>query len=201
MAGHLDGRPDRTRGVGPAGRRNGSGPPARRPHRCAVGAVGLLGRGTGVADVLAPLRLRLRRRAGARVSGRSTTPTARSVSSPWSWRRASRSGPRRTTTSTVCRARSCATLTSWPTGRTASDSGRWSASCTTPPRSSGRTSANWVGASRTDDARPVGPGRRPVAGGGRVRDRSGGVVRLPYLYQYCEDFPDPRVLTTAARLS
>jgi hypothetical protein len=28
-----------------------------------------------------------------------------------------------------------------------------------------------------------------------------GVVRLPYLYQYCEDFPDPRVLTTAALLS
>ncbi|MFZ2963338.1 MAG: peroxiredoxin-like family protein [Rhodoglobus sp.] len=28
----------------------------------------------------------------------------------------------------------------------------------------------------------------------------GGVVRLGYSYQYCEDFPDPRVLTTAARL-
>jgi peroxiredoxin len=28
-----------------------------------------------------------------------------------------------------------------------------------------------------------------------------GVVRLPYVYQYCEDFPDPRVLTTAAQLS
>jgi peroxiredoxin len=28
-----------------------------------------------------------------------------------------------------------------------------------------------------------------------------GVIRLPYLYQYCEDFPDPRLLTTAARLS
>jgi peroxiredoxin len=28
-----------------------------------------------------------------------------------------------------------------------------------------------------------------------------GRVRLPYLYQYCEDFPEPRVLTTAARLS
>jgi peroxiredoxin len=28
-----------------------------------------------------------------------------------------------------------------------------------------------------------------------------GRVRLPYLYQYCEDFPDPRVLTAAARLS
>ena len=27
----------------------------------------------------------------------------------------------------------------------------------------------------------------------------GGTVRLPYLYQYCEDFPDPRVLTTAAQ--
>jgi peroxiredoxin len=28
-----------------------------------------------------------------------------------------------------------------------------------------------------------------------------GVVRLPYLYQYCEDFPEPRVLTAAALLS
>ena len=27
-----------------------------------------------------------------------------------------------------------------------------------------------------------------------------GKVRLGYLYQYCEDFPDPRVLTAAARL-
>lgn len=30
---------------------------------------------------------------------------------------------------------------------------------------------------------------------------SGGRVRLSYSYQHCEDFPDPRVLTTAARLS
>ena len=29
----------------------------------------------------------------------------------------------------------------------------------------------------------------------------GGVVRLCYRYQYCEDFPDARVLITAARLS
>lgn len=28
----------------------------------------------------------------------------------------------------------------------------------------------------------------------------GGLVRLCYFYQYCEDFPPPRVLTTAARL-
>lgn len=28
-----------------------------------------------------------------------------------------------------------------------------------------------------------------------------GRVRLPYAYQYCEDFPDPRVLSAAARLS
>jgi peroxiredoxin len=28
-----------------------------------------------------------------------------------------------------------------------------------------------------------------------------GRVRLAYSYQYCEDFPDPRVLTAAARLS
>ncbi len=30
---------------------------------------------------------------------------------------------------------------------------------------------------------------------------SGGLVRLCYAYQYCEDYPDPRVLTAAARLS
>ena len=28
-----------------------------------------------------------------------------------------------------------------------------------------------------------------------------GVIRLAYDYQYCEDYPDPRVLTTASRLS
>jgi hypothetical protein len=27
------------------------------------------------------------------------------------------------------------------------------------------------------------------------------VVRVSYLYNYCEDFPDPRVFTTAARLA
>ena len=31
--------------------------------------------------------------------------------------------------------------------------------------------------------------------------RPGGAVQLPYVYQYCEDFPDARVLTTAARMS
>jgi peroxiredoxin len=30
---------------------------------------------------------------------------------------------------------------------------------------------------------------------------SDGIIRLSYAYQYCEDFPDPRVLTTAAHLS
>lgn len=30
---------------------------------------------------------------------------------------------------------------------------------------------------------------------------SDGFVRLAYAYQYCEDFPDPRVLTTAAQLT
>jgi peroxiredoxin len=30
---------------------------------------------------------------------------------------------------------------------------------------------------------------------------SDGRVRLCYMYQHCEDFPDPRVLTTAARLA
>lgn len=29
---------------------------------------------------------------------------------------------------------------------------------------------------------------------------SDGLVRLSYMYQHCEDFPDPRVLTTAARI-
>lgn len=29
---------------------------------------------------------------------------------------------------------------------------------------------------------------------------SDGIIRLAYAYQYCEDFPDPRVLTTAALL-
>jgi peroxiredoxin len=28
-----------------------------------------------------------------------------------------------------------------------------------------------------------------------------GVIRLAYAYQYCEDYPDPRVLTTAAHLT
>jgi peroxiredoxin len=28
-----------------------------------------------------------------------------------------------------------------------------------------------------------------------------GLVHLPYTYQYCEDYPDPRVLTAAGRLS
>jgi peroxiredoxin len=30
---------------------------------------------------------------------------------------------------------------------------------------------------------------------------SNGLIRLAYMYQYCDGFPDPRVLTTAARLS
>jgi hypothetical protein len=33
-----------------------------------------------------------------------------------------------------------------------------------------------------------------------VVDR-GGIIRLAYRYQYCEDFPDPRVLTTALHLA
>ena len=33
-----------------------------------------------------------------------------------------------------------------------------------------------------------------------VVDR-GGVIRLAYRYQYCEDFPNPLVLTTAIRLA
>jgi hypothetical protein len=27
-----------------------------------------------------------------------------------------------------------------------------------------------------------------------------GIIRLAYRYQYCEDWPDPRVLTAAVRL-
>jgi len=30
---------------------------------------------------------------------------------------------------------------------------------------------------------------------------SDGVIRVAYLYNYCEDYPDPRVFTTAARLA
>ena len=30
---------------------------------------------------------------------------------------------------------------------------------------------------------------------------SSGMIRVAYLYNYCEDFPDPRVFTTAARLA
>ena len=33
-----------------------------------------------------------------------------------------------------------------------------------------------------------------------VVDKS-GTIRVAYLYNYCEDFPDPRVFTTAARLA
>lgn len=29
----------------------------------------------------------------------------------------------------------------------------------------------------------------------------GGIVRIAYLYNYCEDYPDPRIFTTAARLA
>jgi hypothetical protein len=32
-------------------------------------------------------------------------------------------------------------------------------------------------------------------------ERSNGLVRLAYVYQHCEDFPDPRLLTTAASLT
>jgi hypothetical protein len=28
-----------------------------------------------------------------------------------------------------------------------------------------------------------------------------GLVKVAYLYNYCEDFPDPRLFTTAARLA
>ena len=30
---------------------------------------------------------------------------------------------------------------------------------------------------------------------------SSGMIRIAYLYNYCEDFPDPRVFATAARLA
>jgi len=41
----------------------------------------------------------------------------------------------------------------------------------------------------------------PWRGAAEVVVGSDGRVRLHYAYQYCEDFPDPRVLTTAAVLS
>ena len=57
---------------------------------------------------------------------------------------------------------------------------------------------------RFQDARRAG-GRAPVDDPWRATAEfvvgGDGLVRLAYLYQYCEDFPDPRVLTTAARLS
>ena len=28
-----------------------------------------------------------------------------------------------------------------------------------------------------------------------------GVIKVAYLYNYCEDYPDPRVFITAARLA
>jgi hypothetical protein len=30
---------------------------------------------------------------------------------------------------------------------------------------------------------------------------SDGIIRVAYPYNYCEDFPDPRIFTTAARLA
>ncbi|MCJ2532042.1 MAG: hypothetical protein LN413_07070 [Candidatus Thermoplasmatota archaeon] len=39
------------------------------------------------------------------------------------------------------------------------------------------------------------PWQRP---GEFVVDR-GGILRLTYRYQYCEEYPDPRVLVTAIR--
>jgi peroxiredoxin len=54
-------------------------------------------------------------------------------------------------------------------------------------------------ASRRDEGRaPVDDPWRATA---EFVVRQDGTVQLPYLYQYCDDHPDARVLTTAARLS
>lgn len=53
--------------------------------------------------------------------------------------------------------------------------------------------------SRREDGRP--PVDDPWRAAAEFVIGSDGRVRLSYSYQYCEDFPDPRVLTTAARLS
>ena len=60
-----------------------------------------------------------------------------------------------------------------------------------------------LGASVQNDRRQT--GRAPVDDPWRAVAEyvvgTNGLVRLAYTYQYCEDFPDPRVLTTAARMS
>ncbi len=69
-------------------------------------------------------------------------------------------------------------------------------------RSSGRTSAG-LGADFQRDRREQG---RPLVDDpwramGEYVIGMDGRVRLAYAYQYCEDFPDPRVLTAAAQLA
>ena len=60
-----------------------------------------------------------------------------------------------------------------------------------------------IGRQFLDDRRASGrnlvdnPWRRP----GEFVVDTAGVIRLAYRYQYCEDFPDPRVLTTAITLA
>jgi peroxiredoxin len=60
-----------------------------------------------------------------------------------------------------------------------------------------------VGRRFQDDRRRLGspPVDDPWRSVGEFVVGPSGRVRLAYGYQYCEDFPDPRVLTTAARLS
>ena len=53
--------------------------------------------------------------------------------------------------------------------------------------------------SRRDEGRPLVDD--PWRAVGEFVIGTDGRVRLPYQYQSCEDFPDPRVLTAAARLS
>lgn len=52
---------------------------------------------------------------------------------------------------------------------------------------------------RREQGRP--PVDDPWLAAAEVVVGSDGIIRLSYAYQYCEDYPDPRVLTTAARLS
>ncbi len=52
---------------------------------------------------------------------------------------------------------------------------------------------------RRDEGRPLVDD--PWMQSGEFVVDSSGMIRVAYLYNYCEDFPDPRVFTTAARLA
>lgn len=54
-------------------------------------------------------------------------------------------------------------------------------------------------ASRREEGRPLVDD--PWMQSGEFVVGTDGIIRVAYLYNYCEDFPDPRVFTTAARLA